>query len=501
MPLDRRRRALAAALVFLVTLVAMEALAVITILPHVKDDLGGLAWYAWVISAFQLAQIAGIPVTGRLLDRTNPAVPLIIGIVAFGSGLAVGALAPSMPVLVIGRALQGFGAGAIPAVAYVCVGRGFEEEQRPRIFALMSSASVIPAVASPALASVVYRFFGWRWVFGGLIPLTIIAGGLAVPAVRALGRAEVDPMAEAVDPETNEGRGTIGPSLILVIGATAVIGGFGLRQPAPAIAIGLIGVVVTTLAFRRLTPEGSLRAVPGVPATVLVRGVLTFSFFATDTFVSLMLEKVRGTGNLYAAVAYAAASFTWTAGSWIQARSSRTHSAAFLNRIGLLVVGVGSGMMALVVMTSVPTWTAVIAWGVGGLGIGLAYPQQALVVLNTSAPGREGFSTAALQLSDVLGVAIGSGVGGVIITTSNRWHDGLNHGLAIVFLMSVGVAVIGVALAGRLPHRPMAATGPTDPTDPTQSMSEADEADEAMSSAQAVAVTAATIGETGRQGI
>ena len=72
MPLDRRRRALAAALVLLVTLVAMEALAIITILPHVKDDLGGIAWYAWVISAFQLAQIAGIPVTGRLLDRTNP---------------------------------------------------------------------------------------------------------------------------------------------------------------------------------------------------------------------------------------------------------------------------------------------------------------------------------------------------------------------------------------------------------------------------------------------
>src|ERR1700761_9428844 len=172
MPLDRRRRALAAALVLLVTVVAMEAMAVITILPVIKKDLGGLAWYGWVVAGFALAQIAAIPATGRLLDRGHPAIPLIIGIGAFGAGLLVGALAVNMPMLVSGRILQGLGAGAIPAVVYFCVGRGFDEDQRPRVFALMSTAWIVPSIASPAAASLVAHYFGWRWVFGGLIPVT-----------------------------------------------------------------------------------------------------------------------------------------------------------------------------------------------------------------------------------------------------------------------------------------------------------------------------------------
>jgi MFS family permease len=489
MPLDRRRRALAAALVFLVTLVAMEALAILIILPTIRKDLGGLAWYAWVIAAFQLTQIAAIPVTGRLLDRMNPAVPLVMGIIAFGSGLAVGALAPNMPVLVLGRALQGFGAGAIPAVAYVCVGRGFDEDQRPRIFALMSTAWVVPSVASPALAGVITRLFGWRWVFGGLIPFTIIAGGLAVPAVRALGRSQTALDAADGTVTTNhdgDQRATVLPSLVLAVGAAGVIAGFGLHQPLLAVVVGVAGLVVTGGAFHRLTPDGTLRARRGVPATVLTRGVLTFAFFATDSFVSLFLESVRHTGQLYSSVAYASASFTWTGGSWIQARASRTHSASLLNQLGLATVGLGAGLMALVVMTSVPTWLVVVAWGVGGLGIGLAYPQQALVVLSTAPPAQEGFSTAALQLSDVLGVAIGSGIGGVIITTSQRWGHGLTSGLTVVFWMSVAMAIVGVVVAQRIPHSPMA---PVD--DPAERRRAADGA----------AVANAVLEETGRHGI
>jgi predicted MFS family arabinose efflux permease len=353
----------------------------------------------------------------------------------------------------------------------------------------MSSAWVIPSVASPALAGIITRYLGWRWVFGGLIPFTIIAGGMAVPAVRALGRSQtaLDAADDTVDAADDPSRpGTVLPSLVLVVGATGVIAGFGFHQPVLAVVLGVAGLVVTAGAFHRLTPEGTLRARPGIPATVLTRGVLTFAFFATDSFVSLFLQSIRHTGRLYSSVAYAAASFTWTGGSWIQARSSRTRSASQLNQLGLLTVGIGAAVMALVVMTDVPTWLVVLAWAVGGLGIGLAYPQQALVVLSTAPPSQEGFSTAALQLSDVLGVAIGSGIGGVIITTSERWGHGLTGGLTVVFWMSVAASLVGVALAQRMPHAPMAPV--EDPGDEPRA-------------ADAAAVASAVLEESGRQGI
>src|SRR6266545_4230723 len=115
------RRALTIGLVLTVTLVAFEALAVVTILPVIKDDLGGLRLYGWVTSAFFLGTLVGIVVAGSESDRRGPGPPYVLGILLFAAGLVIGGLAPSMLILVLARALQGIGAGAIPATAYAAI--------------------------------------------------------------------------------------------------------------------------------------------------------------------------------------------------------------------------------------------------------------------------------------------------------------------------------------------------------------------------------------------
>jgi len=182
--LDPRWRGLTIGLVLNVTFVAFEALAVATIMPLVAQDLSGLTLYGWVFSAFLLADLAGIVVAGELADRHGPGVPFGIGLVLFVVGLLAGGLAPAMPVLVAARAIQGFGAGAIPAAAYVVIGRTFPEALRPRMFAILSTAWVVPGIAGPALAAFVGDHVGWRWVFLGLLPLVVTAGGLAYREVR-----------------------------------------------------------------------------------------------------------------------------------------------------------------------------------------------------------------------------------------------------------------------------------------------------------------------------
>ena len=99
----------------------------VTIMPEVARSLGGLHLYGWVFSAFLLGSMVGIVAAGREADRTGPARPYVAGLALFGAGLVVAGLAPSMAVLVIGRILQGLGAGAVPAVAYVAIGRSFPE--------------------------------------------------------------------------------------------------------------------------------------------------------------------------------------------------------------------------------------------------------------------------------------------------------------------------------------------------------------------------------------
>src|SRR5438034_6470600 len=133
-------RALTLGLLVMVTLVASEALAVATVLPLVARDLHGLALYGWVIGAFFLATLVGLVVGGEEVDRRGPATPFALALALFAVGLVVAGLAPAMWVVVVGRALQGLGAGAVPAVSYASIGRVIPDELRPRVFALVSAA-------------------------------------------------------------------------------------------------------------------------------------------------------------------------------------------------------------------------------------------------------------------------------------------------------------------------------------------------------------------------
>src|SRR6476661_7101051 len=138
------RRTLTIGLILNVTIVASEALAVGTILPIVADDLGGLDLYGWVFSGFFLGNLLGIAVAGMLIDRGGLVRPFVLGIGLFSTGLLIGGLAPTMPVLVVARVIQGFGPGAIPGVAYVSIRPGMAGPLRPQMFATLSTAWILP---------------------------------------------------------------------------------------------------------------------------------------------------------------------------------------------------------------------------------------------------------------------------------------------------------------------------------------------------------------------
>ena len=156
-----------------------------TVMPDVKNDLGGLGLYGWVFSGFFLASLVGTVLAGELADRQGLVLPFVLGLVAFGVGLVVGGLATSMPMLIAGRLAQGLGAGAIPATGYASIGRGYPAALQPRVFAVLSTAWVVPGLVGPAAAVGIEHAASWRWVFLALLPLVVLAGVLAVPALAA----------------------------------------------------------------------------------------------------------------------------------------------------------------------------------------------------------------------------------------------------------------------------------------------------------------------------
>lgn len=442
-------RALAVGLVVTITIIASEALSVVTIMPVVARDLGGLRFYGWVFSSFMLASLIGIVAAGRQADRRGPAQPYTAGLLLFAAGLVVSGLAPSMPVLVLGRTLQGLGAGAVPAVAYVAIGRGVPERLRPRMLAVMSTAWVLPALFGPAISAEVTRHFSWRWVFLGLIPLVLSAGPLALPALVRLGRVDDAPRERG----RAGGEHRLDDAIRTAAGAGLILGGLIAPNLVEAVLLVGVGALIGLPGLRRLLPAGTLVARLGLPATILIRGLLTFGFFGCDAFVTLAVTSVRHRSPAMASLVVTAASLTWAAGSWTQARLIERWEGRRLVRVGLLIILSGIALMGSVLSSAVPWTVAIVAWAVAGFGIGLAYAPLSLMMLREAPAGREGWAAASLNLSDVLGTAMGVGLGGAAVAASASVGRSLSAGIAVAFAIAAGGVVAGLAATRRLPVR------------------------------------------------
>ena len=444
------RRALTVGLILTITLVAFEALAISTVMPEVARELGGLenGLYGWAFTAFFLGSLVGIVVVGGAVDQRGLATPFLLGLGLFAIGLLLGGLAPTMAVLIAGRVLQGLGAGAIPPIAYVAIARSLPEPLRPRMFALLSTAWVLPGVLGPAVAGIIGETLGWRAVFLGLLPLIALAAIVTLPAVRAVATPPAAAAAEALAAASLRRRVPL--ALVVAIGAGLLTAGLTSGELLLLVALVPPGAALGLAALRRLTPPGTLLARRGLPAAVLLRGIATFAFFGVDAYVSLLLVEWRGLTLAQAGIALTAATIAWTSGSWIQAQGSERWPPDRFVQVGLLVVAAGIASFSAVLSPAVPVWLAVPTFAVAGLGMGLLYAPLSLIVLRDAPAGEQGSASSALSLTDVLGTALGTGVTGAAVAASVRASGEPAGGLAIGFGIAFVTAVLGFGLSPRL---------------------------------------------------
>lgn len=429
-------RRLTFGLLLIITAAAYEALAVATIMPDTAAELGGLSLYGWAFSAFMLANLFGVVVAGWSVDRHGAAPPFLAGSGLFLVGLLVAGLAPSMGALIGARAVQGMGAGFISAIAYAVIGRGYPEAARPQMLALASSAWVIPGLLGPALAGLIGEAVGWRWVFLSVVPLPPIAIACALPALRAVG-----PM-----PSAAPAAARIVAAGLLAGGAslfTAGLGAGSLLIGAPLVAVGL---ATGLAALRRLLPPGTLRLAPGLPAAVGLQGLLNMAFFGVDAFVPLALSTVRGQSAAFTGLALTAGTLAWSAGAWLQTVWVSRVRRELVAGGGLALLALGIAGVIAVVSPAAPVLLGPAAWAVAGLGIGLAYATLSLVVLDEAPPEQLGASTAAMQLTSILGTALGTGLGGVVLAAAPSPDRGIQlHSAAMIAL-----ALLAATLTPRL---------------------------------------------------
>ena len=435
------RGRLTTGLLLLEALVAIEMLVITTILPAVRRDIGGIQYYGWAFSAFGLATFAAIPIAGRATDRagTRPVLTAALGF--YGAGLLISGLAPSMPILVLGRFVQGCGGGALYVVSLGAVAKSYPERIRPQVFALLASMWILPGVIGPPIGALFASTIGWRWAFLAPIPVMALAVLLVGPAMSTV-PVRLEPVDEAHFP--------VRWPLQLMAGAGLLLA--GLTEPSRwSFALVPAGLVAGLPAVVRVTPRGSLRARVGLPAAAAAAFLLSAAFSAVDGFVPLMLTEVRGLSVGLAGIAVTLVTMAWSAGSWWQSKRFDRFGARRLVTIGASFVAAGTLLLA-VGLVDLPVAAPYVGYMLTGIGMGIAFPTIPLAVMGESGSGSEGRALSGTILMDYLGVGIGSGLGGACIAVSHAAGARVEFGIGGAFAIGLVAAIALVLIAGRIPE-------------------------------------------------
>ena len=430
-----------------VTLVAFEGMSVGIAMPAVADDLNAYDLYGMSFSAFLIAGLFANVITGLWSDRRGYALPFLLGMGLFVVGMALAGAAMNKELFLAARALQGMGGGAMVVALYVMIAKVYPAEVRPKIFAALSAAWVLPAMIGPAVAGLVVQAFGWRWVFYGIVPLIIPALFMLLPALRvgsATGEEAETPTGERSRPVAMilAAVGTSAGAGVLLIGVDRLH-----VSVVTGVIVTLVGLVLLGVALPRLLPPGTLRFGQGLPTTIMMRSVFSAAFFGVSSFIPLVLTKSQGFTEVAAGIALTTGALGWSTGSYLQ---SRWHLAPEkMMRLGAVGVLVGVLGVLTVGLPGVSGWVAVPVWIIAGFGMGIGVTTVSVTMLKQSPPAEQGVNSAALQVMDTLGSALAIGLAGALINV-------IGHGpeqIATGFMMITGaVAVLiaaGAVLAGR----------------------------------------------------
>jgi EmrB/QacA subfamily drug resistance transporter len=392
---------------------ALDQTIVVTALPPIVADLGGLTSYSWIVTAYMLALTVTVPLYGKLVDVYGARRPLLAAVALFVLGSGLCALAQTMPQLVVFRALQGVGAGGLVPIALSTVGGLVPPRDRGRYQGLIGATFAVAAIAGPPLGGVIVDNASWRWIF--LVNLPLGAAAFAAIAVAM-------PREEARRDRSIDWLG----ALALAAGTASLLlglvwGGHEYSWSSPEVVGALVGAGALLTAFawiERRVPETILpfevlrgrTAAVGTAALFLIGMTILGTVVYVPLFVQGILGRSATSSGVIVVPFMLSAVVASVASGWWVSRSGRYKAVAVA---GLAVLAAG---LALVWRMDETTGAGEVARNaaVAGVGLGLAMQVLIVAVQNTVPLATMGSATALVHFSRSIGGTLGVTVMGVI---------------------------------------------------------------------------------------
>jgi EmrB/QacA subfamily drug resistance transporter len=401
-----------AAIMLSTGLVALDSTIIATAVPSIVHDLGGFSEFPWLFSIYLLTQAVTVPLYGKFADSLGRKPVIFFGIALFLLGSVLCGVAWSMPVLIVARAVQGIGAGAVQPMSMTMVGDLYTVEERARVQGYLASVWGIASVLGPTLGGVFSEYLSWRWIFFVNLPL----GAVAVWMLARHFSERVIRSRHRVD-YTGAAALTGGFSLIIL---GLLEGGVAWRWRSPwSLVVFAIGValLVTFIFVERRAAEPVLplwvfgrRILAGGNLTSLGIGAITIGL---SSYLPTYAEGVLGTSALVAGFTLAALTIGWPLAASLAGRIYLKIGFRDTALIGSVFLIVGAVLATLLAENS-SVWAAAGAAFVIGIGLGLCASPTLVAVQSVVGWERRGVVTGASMFSRSLGSAVGAAVFGAI---------------------------------------------------------------------------------------
>jgi MFS family permease len=445
---ERAQRRLLVTLLLGTLMAALDLAIIGPALPAIQADFGiDSRALAWIFNIYILLQLVGTPLMAKLSDRYGRRQVYVLNLALFGVGSVIVVVAPDFATLLVGRAVQGFGASGIFPVASAVIGDTFPAEKRGPTLGLLGAVFGIAFLLGPLLGGVLLRF-SWHWLFLINIPIILYLIGQAlrlVPATRAEGSAPFD-LAGAV--------------LLSVLLAALAIGltnldsgqlATSLRTPGVAPFLGLVVLLAPVLWWverRAADPVLSpalLRSQQMRVTAIIAIGAGTLE--AGSAFFPALAVAALGVTDYNASLLLLPSVLATTVGAPLMGRALNTVGSRLVVQVGLAGISAGALLYALADLT---VTLFVVGGIIGGFGFAaiLGAPLR-YIVLNEASAAERGAAQGLLTLFLAVGQLAGAALIGGVATSRGGGPAGYQFAFLLLGLLTAALVVAGFGLKSR----------------------------------------------------
>jgi EmrB/QacA subfamily drug resistance transporter len=384
-------------------------------LPNMVSDLNAsFGSLQWVVDAYALTLAALVLGTGSIADLVGHRQAYIAGLALFAVSSFVCGISPNAGVLVSARAVQGVGAAAMFATTFALLNSNYRDRDRGVAYGMWGAVAGASASVGPIIGGFLTEGISWRWIFFVNLPVSVFAIVLCIRSlqdVHAPRQSRVDVWGMATF------SGAAAAATYALIRANEVGWSNAVTWLMLAACVVLLALFV---AIERRTAHAMLdldllrrRSFVGV----LIGGLLlTFAAFAAFTYTSIWLQSVLGMSPIQAGLVGLPMSVMAFAVSASIGRFLHGDNAGRIIGIGLLFIGAG-GLLGALLTHGTASWTALVpGFLVVGFGVGLATPTLGSAAMAAVPPQRGGMAAGAVNTTRQLGFAFGIAALGSVFT-------------------------------------------------------------------------------------